>query len=118
MFYELTYTFIPEDFDSYVKSLGLLKSSNAILNEIIDYIQSRVNYLVQNPSKQNEIIKDYSDKFYGVITDLAKVFAHIEGTSVRSVIGNQEGNNLPLQQLPCLAYLQKEMSDRIDSENN
>ena len=116
LFYDLTYVLIPNDFERHISDLGVKQKGDVILKNIIAYIKTKVNELAANPNLEIKIISDYSNAFYGNINDLAKIFARVEQTSVRSVIRNQEGNNLPLHQLPCLTYMQREMVDRIDMD--
>lgn len=53
---------------------------------------------------------------YGQSRDLAKVLSVINGSDTINVIKNAEGNNLPLYQMTCLAYLHRNVFNEITKQ--
>lgn len=109
-------------FDEYNKILNSV-SSESLLSGILEFMYKCISS-TENINDDNfinnvrKLLNDRSNKsLQSILLNTSKVFSNLETNGAKSVIKNNEGNNMPLNQMVCLAYLHKDIVRHIDGQD-
>ena len=113
---------IDESFDEYNRRTDNTKSSVDILQGIVTILEeslseksiSDIDKFLSTTYKNINNSKSLFNQT--ILLSASKVLSSLKSEEGKSVIQNNEGNNLPLTQLRSLAYLHKDVVKRINSQ--
>lgn len=104
-----------DEYNSLVNTVSSESLLEGIFTQLYKYINSQVgadDIIIQETRKS---LNDKNNKgLQSILINTSKVLSSIETSGIKSVIKNNEGNSLPLNQMICLAYLHKDIVNRIE----